>query len=45
MGLSAGEFASASLCVDDGEGIKDTPSAHVRGGGGSQLAPPFTLVY
>jgi len=31
--------------VDDGEGIKDTPSAHVRGGGGPQLAPPLTLVY
>ena len=28
MGLSAGEFASASLCVDAGEGLKTPPSAH-----------------
>ena len=40
MGLSAGEFASASLCVDAGEGIKDA-QVHMRGGGGPQLAPAF----
>ena len=39
MGLSAGEFASASLCVDAGEGIKDA-QVHMRGGGGPQIAPP-----
>ena len=39
MGLSAGEFASASLCADAGEGIKDA-QVHMRGGGGPQLAPP-----
>ena len=39
MGLSAGEFASASLCADTGEGIKDA-QVHMRGGGGPQIAPP-----
>ena len=42
MGLSRPVSLQAALCVcGRWGGIKDTPSAHVRGGGGAQLAPAF----